>query len=265
MTITIVRGITATNTGGSGGGVTVGAAISGGTPNEVLYGDSSGNVAQSLNLTFDGSTLGVGISNTVLLAAAAQIFSLTGVGGSNNENLSIDLDSATANQIDLSSTTGVTGVNFGSMAVMSNGTQIGYPKTVYASGTVYSLTNTQAAIDFGTTDPGLTLDKAGTWLILSSAQLKYNAATYAGNQTATLKLRRTNNTAADLTSATRTVDLRIITTITDNAGLVQIPAVIYTTANINDAIAMFGAVSAAPAAGSVDVTSAEILAVRLYG
>lgn len=59
MTITIVRGITATNTSSSSGGITIGSAISGGSTNQVLYGNSSGNIAQSANLTFDGNFLGV--------------------------------------------------------------------------------------------------------------------------------------------------------------------------------------------------------------
>lgn len=145
-----------------------------------------------------------------------------------------------------------------------NGSAIGYNLSAYAAGTVYSLTNTQAAVDFGTTDPAITIDKAGTYLIMGSAQLEYNGTTYAANQTATLKFRRTNNTAADLTNATRTVELEIVTTLTGNAGAVVIPPTIYTTANTNDAIAMFGAVSAAPGAGTVDVMSAEIVAIRLY-
>lgn len=136
--------------------------------------------------------------------------------------------------------------------------------TVYAAGTAYSLTATPAALDFGTTDPTKVIDVAGTYLIFSRAYLKYNAATYAGTQTATIKLRRTNNTAGDLTNATTTATLRIITTITDTVGIMELPPVLYTTANIDDSISIFGSVSAVPAAGSVDVTEASIVAIRLY-
>ena len=45
-----------TSTGGSGGGLTIGGAITGATPNEILYADSSGDLAQSVNLAFlDGT------------------------------------------------------------------------------------------------------------------------------------------------------------------------------------------------------------------
>lgn len=146
----------------------------------------------------------------------------------------------------------------------SAGNRVNYNLTVYASGTAYSMTASDAAIDFGTTDPSLTLDKAGTYLLIGRAFLKYNAATYAGSQTATVKLRRTNNTAADVTSATTTVTLRIITTITDSVGVISIPAVIYTTSNSDDVISAYGSLSATPSAGSVDVSEASIVAIRLY-
>lgn len=135
--------------------------------------------------------------------------------------------------------------------------------SVYAAGTAYSLTNTAAAVDMGTTDPSLTITRSGTWLIFGRARLKYNAATFAANQTATVKLRRTNNTAADVTGATTTATLRIITTITDGAAECVIPPVLYTTSNTDDAIAIFGNLSAAPGAGSVDVTEAEIVAIKV--
>lgn len=136
-------------------------------------------------------------------------------------------------------------------------------KTVYAAGTAYSLTDTSAALNFGTTDPSITIDKPGTWLIFGRVYLKYNAATYVGTQTATLKLRRTNNTAADLSDSTHTATMRIITTITDSVGVMELQPVLYTTTRTNDAVALFGAVSAAPAAGSVDATEASIVAIRL--
>lgn len=146
----------------------------------------------------------------------------------------------------------------------SNGYRVNYPLAAYASGTVYSLTNTSALVDFGTTDPILTIDKPGTYWVSGKAQLKYNAATFAANQTATCKIRRTNNTAADLSGATRTIDTRIITTITDNAGLVEVPETVYTTTNQDDHLQLWCSLSAAPGAGSVDVTSAEITAKRQY-
>lgn len=140
----------------------------------------------------------------------------------------------------------------------------GYNKATYAAGTAYSLTTTSALLTFGTTSPTVTLDRNGLWLIMATAQLKANGATFAAAQTASCKLRKTSGTAADLTSASRTVDIPVMTTATDNAGTVIIPPVLYA-ATKGDVVQLWGAVSALPSAGSVDSVSAEIVAIFLRG
>ena len=135
--------------------------------------------------------------------------------------------------------------------------------TVYAVGTAYSLTNTAALLNFGTTDPSLTITEPGTYLILSRAELDYNGATFAASRTVTLKLPRTNNTAADLTNGTLVAKTEIVTTVTATMGDFGLPPVIYTTANNNDIIQIFGDVDTVPTAGSLDASSAEIIAIRL--
>jgi len=142
----------------------------------------------------------------------------------------------------------------------SNGVQLNYTISAYAAGTVYSLTNASAAVTFGTTSPVITIDQPGTYRLNASAQLKYNAATFAAPQTATCLLYRTNNTAGALTNATRTVDLRILSAITDSAGLVAIPEIQYITTNYNDQIQLYCGMSAATGGGTVDVVSANVIA-----
>jgi hypothetical protein len=56
----------------------------------------------------------------------------------------------------------------------------------------------------------------------------------------------------------------IITTLTYTFGVFDLPPVLYTTANVNDAITVFGDVSVVPTAGSLDAVAAEIVAIRLY-
>lgn len=131
-----------------------------------------------------------------------------------------------------------------------------------SAGTAYTLTNTAAAADFGTTDPVITIPGPGTYLIMGSVNVLYNAATFAANRTVTLKFRRTNNTAADIGVA-RTFQTRIITAITDGAGTFQIPNTVYTTRNSNDSITIFADVSVLPTAGSIQATQAEIFALRI--
>lgn len=135
--------------------------------------------------------------------------------------------------------------------------------TSYATGTAYSLTATPAALDFGTVDPIITIPAAGVWLILARVRVDYNGATFAAVRTGTLKLRRTNNTAADLTSGSFGFKTDIITTLTYTLGEF-FKAVVYTTTNSNDAITIFGDISVIPSAGSLDCVEADLVAVKLY-
>lgn len=136
--------------------------------------------------------------------------------------------------------------------------------TSYAAGTAYSLTNSASQVAFGTTSPAVTLASAGTYLIFSRVKVDYNAATFAAVRTATIKLRRSNNTAADLTGASYSLKSQIITLLTFTAGHMIIPAVLYTTANTNDIIQIHALVDTVPTAGSLDVSEAEIVALRIY-
>lgn len=128
---------------------------------------------------------------------------------------------------------------------------------------LFALAPSRALLDFGTTDPILTLQDAGTYKITGGVGLKYSAATYAGAQTVTVKLRRTSGSAADLTSGGRTVELPVLTTFT-GGDFIGLPPIYYT-ANAGDVIQIFGSVSATPSAGSVTCDSAEITADLVRG
>lgn len=143
-----------------------------------------------------------------------------------------------------------------------SGVVVGYTNSANAAGTAYSLTNTPAALDFGTTDPSITIAQPGTYLIVGSVNVKYNGSTFAASRTVTLKWRRTNNTAADIgTSSVISTD--IITALTYTMGIFPLSPVIYTTSNSNDIVTIFGDVSVVPTAGSLDCNGAEIYVVRL--
>jgi uncharacterized membrane protein YtjA (UPF0391 family) len=133
---------------------------------------------------------------------------------------------------------------------------------VYSAGTVYALTGSSAALTFGTTSPALTIPKAGRWHIHATARLEYNGATLAASQLCTVKLRRTNNTAADLTNGTGYVRTGVVTTVTDSVGLVDID-IDYTTSNGDDIIAMYGSLATTTSAGSIDCVAAKIYAQRI--
>ena len=135
--------------------------------------------------------------------------------------------------------------------------------SVYAAGTAYQLTNASTLLNFGTTDPTLVITKAGTYLLLARVRVDYNAATFAAVRTTTFKLRRTNNTAADLTNSSFSALTQIITLLTFTMGIFEFQPIIYTTANVDDSIDLMGLVDTVPSAGSIDCVEASIVAVRL--
>lgn len=139
----------------------------------------------------------------------------------------------------------------------------GTTRTAYGTGTAYAFTNTAAAINFGTTDPDITITAAGTYVLWGQALLAYTGATVVA-ETATVKIRRTNNTPADV-GAVVVIDLPVATTLTHSYGVVALPPVVYTTANADDALALFGNVSAALGAGSIDATAigTSLVALRI--
>jgi len=137
-----------------------------------------------------------------------------------------------------------------------------YTAAGYGAGTSYVLTATSAEVVRGTTNSAVTLGRAGTYRLSASVMFLYNAATFGANQTLTVKLRRTNNTAADVTNAIVTTVIRIVTTFTGDFALV-VPMVVYTTANSNDRIALFADVSVVPSAGSLEITHDTIFAERI--
>lgn len=199
-----------------------------------------------------------------------------GLGTGSDESLTWNFDSV-ANSVGLSSTTGVTNINTGIIGLntslatnilgdlfTADGARLANPLSVYAAGTAYAITATSALLDFGTTDPALVINSPGTYLLIPTTVILYNAATFAANRTVTVKLRRTNNTAADLAGSAITLTTDITTTKTENFSAGSMPAVVYTTGNSNDSITIFADVSVVPSAGSLDCTAASIVAIRLY-
>lgn len=131
-----------------------------------------------------------------------------------------------------------------------------------ASGTAYTLTTSYAALDFGTTDPVITIANAGTYTLYFDVQTSLVSATTT-TQSVQFKLRRTNNTAADL-GAVVSQPLPVATIGTEGGPSVVKVAVKYTTSNTNDSITIQGQLSGALGAGTVTVTDAHLTAIRAY-
>jgi hypothetical protein len=135
--------------------------------------------------------------------------------------------------------------------------------SVYAAGAAPALAAESALLKFGTTSPSLRIKNPGTYLIQANVGLKYSGAIFEANQVATVKLRKRNETLADLPNSTRKVTLDVVRSAkTASIGVFALPPVIYTAAS-NDVIEAWGELSAAPGAGKIEAESAEIIAVRI--
>lgn len=171
--------------------------------------------------------------------------------------LGYPLDSAPAATITLGATVTPTGQKFTPAA----------PQTVYGSGTVYEMTASAAQLAVGTNPPTLTLASTGQWLIYGFANVKLLSVTWAAVHTWDLHIRRTNNTATDLTPAQSMVT-PICTTLTSELNAVQLPPISYA-GTAGDTLELWGSLSALPdntAAGvhAVQVTQTALVAVRLF-
>ena len=192
-----------------------------------------------------GDLQGGGSGTILIIDDAANLVSANGFGFSGGGSLLTSLNAANISS----------GILSQSRFSLTNFTS-------YAAGTAYTLTGSSAQLTFGTTSPLVTINQSGTFLIFSNIGVKYNGATYTAAQTVTFKLRRTNNTAADLAGGSRAVELPVLTTFT-GGDVMTLPPVIYT-ATSGDTVGIFGILSATPAAGSVLADSAEIACLRIY-
>jgi hypothetical protein len=137
-------------------------------------------------------------------------------------------------------------------------------REAHGTGTAYSLTTTSAKVTMGTTSPVVTLPASGTYLLLSNLKMDYAGLTTIGISTSTFKLRRINNTAADIPNAGTTFTTPILTLTTGPAGDVDMQGTIYTTSTSGDVIEMWGNRGSNISVGNINVSEAWIVAIRLY-
>ncbi len=144
----------------------------------------------------------------------------------------------------------------------SDGKQLNQVIQTIASGTAYTLTASYATVDFGTTDPVIIIDSPGTYMLRVTIQTSLVSATTT-TQTVSYKLRRTNNTAADVAGSTFADPLPIATA-TTMLGPTTTIICSYTTSNSDDSITIQGALSAAVGGTSATTSAVTIAATRLY-
>lgn len=127
----------------------------------------------------------------------------------------------------------------------------------YGVGAPQALTNSFAQV----LSISVTLPNTGKYLLFARLLANLAAATIT-NQTLTAKLRRTNNTAADIVGAVSTFKLPVVTTTTQTGADMPLPIVLYT-ATAGDIIQLFATLSAAAGAGAVNADEAELIAQQI--
>jgi Head domain of trimeric autotransporter adhesin len=197
------------------------------TGTAVVSGNDSGAIGENLNVSANGAyAIGNGITNST--ANTVQI------GYNDATKVSIDIN-------------GLRAINL----------------QVYAAGTAYTVTNASALAAFGTTNPTLTLTTSGKYTIRGSFQIDLAGATFIATRTLTVKIRRTNNTAGDITNTTRTIVVPTSTTLSQTLGIYQFPEVLYT-ASAGDVVSIFAGLDTAPSAGALNVVAANLIASTVY-
>ena len=135
---------------------------------------------------------------------------------------------------------------------------------VYATGTVATITNSNGALTFGTTSPATTLTAAGTYILGGYVNIITASSTFAANQNIACQFYRTNNTPGAVANSTVYTQIPIMTTLTIRLPGIVFPPIYYTTANTNDAIAVYCVLSASAGAGSVTSDNAAISYLGLF-
>lgn len=171
----------------------------------------------------------------------------------------IGISSLTAsNQVMTLSSSNVSNLAISSFNVLGTG-----PNIVSPYGAGYTLTATTNTITVAGSSTTVTIGAAGTYLLFGSANIIYIGATFAASQMVTMTIYRQNNTPGIVAGTPIQAKLRVTSAVTDEAEFVQVPVVVYITANSNDVLSLHGSVSTIPSVGSLQANKASLLAVRI--
>ncbi len=182
-----------------------------------------------------------------------------------NAKLSVEVDGSVINELQTLSLVGQT-------LSISNGNSITLPTAVgvnsvesTALGTAYNFTSTYQKVTLGTTSPTVTIPTAGTYLILTTTKVDYSGLTTLSVGNVNIKLRRTNNTAADVLP-TVSFPLGIVTLLSSVANDVDVRQFLYTTTTSGDIIELWGQVTNTLSLGNIQIAAqgATVTAVRLF-
>ncbi len=129
---------------------------------------------------------------------------------------------------------------------------------VSAEGSAYTLTTAAA----GVTGATATVVREGTYKVEATVRLD-GAGLTTTNQTATVKVRKTSGTPADIPNTSTTYGLPVVTTQTLTVDTMPIGPVVVTLA-AGDVLQVFANISAVLGAGTVSAAKSSLLLTRLY-
>lgn len=128
---------------------------------------------------------------------------------------------------------------------------------IHAEGTPYTVTATPALAAFGTRSPVATLTPgSGNRLINCRVSVQLVGATFAAPVTLTLKLHKNG---VDVPNSATSYVVPIVTTSTQTLAVIALPAVVVAKTNVAEVIQLWADLSAAPSAGSVQISEATII------
>lgn len=109
----------------------------------------------------------------------------------------------------------------------------------------------------------VTLSETRSYLLVAHIRLDFSVATFEATRTATVKLRRTNNTPGDIANTPQSLETGVVTLEASTFAVVALPPVVYS-ANAGDIIQLFGSVDVAPYSGALAAIDGSIVAIPLF-
>ncbi len=164
-------------------------------------------------------------------------------------------------------TTQAAGTNNTSLATTAYVDVIGASTIAYGTGTVWTVdcSGTRVAVDFGTTDPAITIPSTGVWELTYWLTPKGESAAWTGQKTFSSCIRKTSGTPADVANSlvygyTQANSSAIIATY--NLCVTGFPTV-EVTATAGDTYAIYAGIDAALDSGTFTVINAGLRAKRI--
>jgi hypothetical protein len=220
------------------------------------------------------STVSVAVANASWMVAGQNIFISDGTNQANFTVSSITgSTSVVLTYLDYTGDAGVgstiatgAGVSVGGLEGASGSAGTAVTGTISVSTGLTQALDTTANTQVGTTTLTLAASSGKNYMLFARLRVDYAGATIAATApTITFKLRRTNNTAADVTNATAAMLTEVVTTFDGTAAELTIIGIPYTTQGASDIIQPMASVDSLTnvSAGAINCITCSLSAMEL--